>query len=128
LDTNVVLRLVLADHPDLSQKAKSIFEEAEKGRIEVFINHTTVAEVFWVLESFYRLDKAELVQLLTELLRFPNLRVNDKRLILTALNLVLKENISYIDAYNLVFAKKNQLTLKTFDRKSAKLVTASGLL
>ena len=121
LDTNIILRFLLADHPTLSKKAKNIFKEAEKGGVELFVNHTTIAEVFWVLESFYQLSRQELIQILSDLLRFPNLRVTDKRMILKTLNLLARENVSYIDAYNLIFARKNNLELKTFDRKLEKL-------
>ncbi len=121
LDTNIILRFLLADHPTLSKKAKNIFKKAEKGEIELFVNHTTIAEVFWVLESFYQLSRQELIQILSDLLRFPNLRVTDKRMILKTFNLLARENVSYIDAYNLIFARKNNLELKTFDRKLEKL-------
>ena len=121
LDTNIILRFLLADHPTLSKKAKNIFKEAEKGEIELFVNHTTIAEVFWVLESFYQLSRQELIQILSDFLRFPNLRVTDKRMILKTFNLLARENVSYIDAYNLIFARKNNLELKTFDRKLEKL-------
>ena len=121
LDSNVILRFLLADHSQLSQKAKSIFESAEKGRVELFLNHTTIAEVYWVLESFYNLPKSEIVQILSQLLRFPNMKVPEKRMIFKVLNLLSQENISYIDAYNLVFARKNSLELKTFDKRLEKL-------
>ncbi len=125
LDSNVILRFLLADHPQLSQKAKSIFETAEKGKSELFINHTTIAEVYWVLESFYNLPKQEIIQILSQLLRFPNMKVPEKRMIFEVLDLLSQENISYIDAYNLIFAQKNNLELKTFDKKLEKLSRSS---
>ncbi len=97
-------------------------KKAEAGKFELFVNHTTIAEVFWVLESFYQLPRQELIQILTDFLRFPNLKVAEKRMILEMLNLLAQENISYIDAYNLIFARKNKLELKTFDRRLEKLV------
>ena len=123
LDTNVILRFLLADHPKLSLKAKTIFKAAEEGKAELFINHTTVAEVFWVLESFYKVPKKELVQILGRLLRFPNLKVIEKKVIFATLHLITQENISYIDAYNLTCAQKKQLKLKTFDKKLEKLAS-----
>ncbi len=125
MDSNVVLRFLLADHPQLSQKAKSIFESAEKGKCELFLNHTTIAEVYWVLESFYNLSKSEIIQVLSQLFRFPNIRVPEKRIIFQVLDLLSQENMSYIDAYNLVFARKNELGLKTFDKRLEKLFGGS---
>ena len=127
LDTNVILRFLLADHPQLSQEAKAIFEKAEAGKVKLFLNHTTIAEVFWVLESFYKLTKEEIIEIITGLLRFPNMKVPEKRMMLGVLSLLNRRNISYIDAYNLIFARKNGLELKTFDKKLERLFKSKSV-
>ena len=121
LDSNVVLRFLLADHPQLSLKAKDIFKEGEQDKAFLAINHTTVAEVVWVLESFYRLKSDKVAELMIDLVNLTNVKIIKKNMIVKALVLSAGRKIDYIDAYNLIFAKTNQLELKTFDNKLAKM-------
>ena len=126
LDTNIILRFLLRDHRTLSKKAQRIFSMAEAGKIELVINHTTVAEVFWVLKTVYDVPKTELVSLLTELISFPHVKIPKKRLVLKALEILGQCNISYVDAYNLAYARGHGLGLHTFDKKLSKAFKRSG--
>ena len=53
LDTNVTLRFLLADDPNQSPKAKELFELAESGGVRLRLSHVAVAELVWVLGSFF---------------------------------------------------------------------------
>ncbi len=121
LDTNIILRFLLNDHPTLSQKAKRVFRAAEKGRLLLFINHTTFAEVFWVLIKFYKIPKKEVLNILVDLLNFPNLNILSRRFIQETLFLLERFNVSYVDAYNIVYANQKDLELLTFDKKLHKI-------
>jgi len=53
LDANVILRFLLADDRSQSPKAKALFELAQAGKLTLFVSHVTLAEVSWVLLSYY---------------------------------------------------------------------------
>ncbi len=121
LDTNIILRFLLNDHRQLSSEAKRIFQQGEHHKAYLVINHVTLAETVWVLESFYQLAADKVARLLIDLINLPNVKVPQKSLIVEALLLAAKKKIAYIDAYNLLFARNKSLRLKTFDRQLKKL-------
>jgi predicted nucleic acid-binding protein len=67
LDANVILRFLLADDPGQSPKARTLFELAQAGRLTLFISHVTLAEVSWVLLSYYGFERSKRAQALREL-------------------------------------------------------------
>lgn len=52
LDTNVILRYLLADHPSQSKKAKDFFQRLATGEEKVIISPLTVMETVYFLEKF----------------------------------------------------------------------------
>ncbi|HHV78454.1 MAG TPA: type II toxin-antitoxin system VapC family toxin [Firmicutes bacterium] len=51
LDTDVIIRFLLNDHPDHSLRAKTLVEKAERGEITLRITPHIICEVVYVLES-----------------------------------------------------------------------------
>jgi predicted nucleic acid-binding protein len=53
VDTNVFLRFFVKDVDAQYEKARELFEKAEAGNIRLETSELVVAEIVWVLESFY---------------------------------------------------------------------------
>ncbi len=87
IDSNVILRYVLNDHPDLSAKAGALFAAVESGTAEVTCNPVTLSEVVWVLGSYYKVPRNEIADGLSVILKQTGVHVPDKDLYLTALAL-----------------------------------------
>jgi len=121
LDTNILLRFILNDHPQLSLQAKHIIDQASEQNHKLIINHATLAETYFVLNKVYKLDNKKISKVLTLLLKLPNIYIYKRPLILATLDLLTRHNISFIDAYNLIHAKNYRLTLQTFDNQLKKL-------
>lgn len=51
LDTNVILRHLLADHPTLSPAAREILRQVEDGELEVWTSDLAIAEIVFVLSN-----------------------------------------------------------------------------
>lgn len=117
VDTNVILRLILADEPKLSIQAKEIFDLAETGQTKIYIDEVVVAEVVWVLSSFYRQPKQDIVRHLKDMISQTWIVNPRKKLVLAALDLFLETNLSYIDAWILSVSRHRKIELKTFDKK-----------
>lgn len=58
LDANVVVRFLVHDPPELGDRALRLMWRAETGEVRLHLTHLALAEVFWVLKSFYRLPAA----------------------------------------------------------------------
>jgi len=64
-----------------------------------------IAEIVWVLESYYGLPKEEVQDKVEKILNTTNLICTNKDLILSALTLYSQKNIDFIDAYNALMMK-----------------------
>jgi predicted nucleic acid-binding protein len=120
VDTNIILRLILADEPKLSLQARAIFDRAETGQVEIYIDEIAIAEIVWVLSSFYRQPKQDIVRHLKDMISQTWIVNPRKKLVLAALDLFSETNLSYIDAWILSVSKQRKIELKTFDKKLGK--------
>lgn len=121
IDTNIFIRHLRGDDKLLSSKAKTVFAHAESGKYEIYVDEVIVAEVVWVLSSFYKETKENIVLRLTDILSQSWIVNPRKSLILKTLALFMKTNHSYIDCWALTVAKDEQLPLTTFDKSLDKL-------
>jgi len=98
IDSNVILRYLTQDPPGMAEKALKIFVDAKKGRLTLLITSLTMAEVVWVLESYYGHSKKQISETLTQFLLCDGLEVESLDLLLGALNLYQEKNIDFADA------------------------------
>lgn len=89
IDANVILRYLLNDVEDLAIKSKHIIE-----KIHVFIPNEIVAEVVYVLQKFYEVPRNEILLRLIELVKFENIDLPNKAIIIKAFD---KELLKCID-------------------------------
>ena len=75
-DTNFILRYLLADNEDQYNKAKMIFEEARVGKNQIEIEQSVFVEVIFVLSSFYKVPKLEIVNLLKSLFTYKGIKTD----------------------------------------------------
>jgi predicted nucleic-acid-binding protein len=121
VDTNVFLRFFVADIEDLYKKAKRLFEKAENGETRLITSEMVVAEIVWVLESYYGFMKEEVKEVVETLLHSKGIRVLNSKLIGDALNNYMDSNVDFIDAYNGNLMKKRGFKkVATFDKKHFK--------
>ncbi len=73
LDTNVVLRHLLQDHPDHSPRATALFARIGAGELTAHISSTVLTETVFTLERGYKLGKPAICDAMRALLDEPNL-------------------------------------------------------
>ncbi|MEJ2748702.1 MAG: PIN domain-containing protein [Anaerolineae bacterium] len=120
VDTNLFIRILTNDHPRLAQAALSVFQKAADGELTLVINDLLIAEIIWVLESFYELDASNIRQKVLKFLNTPGLKVEPADLSsrVPALNLYVEKNIDYIDAYIAAWMKAHDISIiYTFNKK-----------
>jgi predicted nucleic acid-binding protein len=98
IDANVILRYITKDPPAMAEAARKVFSEAQKGKVGLKIIPLIVAEVVWVLESFYNYSKTQIAETLIQLLLCDGLEVEQLSLLIEALTLYQKKNLDFADA------------------------------
>jgi predicted nucleic acid-binding protein len=117
VDANVILRYLTKDPPAMAEAAFKIFDEARSGKISLLIIPITVAEVVWVLESFYEYPKQQIAETMTQFLMCGGLEVESLDLLIGALTLYHEKNLDFADAILAITAlRKGPKIIYSFDR------------
>ncbi len=121
VDTNFFLRFLLADNKKQFEEVKTLFNQAAQGRVNLFTSIVVYFEIYWVLSSFYKQNKVDIVNTLEHILEMKFIFFEEQEILEIALRMFAERNLSLEDCYNLVFAKsKKAKAFKTFDRKLTK--------
>ena len=54
LDTNLLVRYLTEDEPAKADAVENLLDKASRGEVRLVIPSVVMAELVWVLESFYR--------------------------------------------------------------------------
>ena len=117
LDTNVLIRFLVEDNKSQKDQAEEWFLEAQNGKRRIVIKPLVVAEACFVLESFYKKSRKEIVQVLQVFLSQRWLKVEDRDALLNMWKWYLK-NLHFVDSFLLSWAELNELTLLSFDKQA----------
>lgn len=69
LDTNVLIRFLVEDDAEQTERATRLLSRADERGEPCFVSDVVVCETVWVLQRSYRLGKSEIVEILDRLLR-----------------------------------------------------------
>jgi predicted nucleic acid-binding protein len=117
LDTNVILRHLIGDHPEHSPRASAYLRRVELREIEVHLADTVVFETVFTLERFYKVDKVHIRDVLLPLLDLSGVLLPGKSRYEKVFDLYIQHNLSFADAYHAVLAQHLGLTqIVSFDR------------
>jgi len=64
VDANILLRFLTGEPPDLAQRAFRLIQKAEFGEVTLRLSPIVVAEVLWVLYSFYKYFRVQIAEVL----------------------------------------------------------------
>ena len=117
IDTNIFIRFLVNDIPRKADACEKIFKNAVAKKETLFTTEMVIAEIIWVLESYYDLSQKEAQEKVEKILNTPNLICPRKDLILNALTIYGEKKIDYIDAYNaLILKDKGIKELYSYDK------------
>ena len=119
LDTNIIIRYLTEDDVKQAQRVELLFRKIATPKLE--IPDVVIVEIAYVLLSYYKLTKEDVVEKINVLVDFKKFKTN-KKLIKKTLDFYKNNNISFVDSYisALVFYKKNEF-LFTFDKALLKI-------
>jgi predicted nucleic acid-binding protein len=120
LDTNVLIRHLTGDPPAQARRATAFLERAD----ELLLPDLIVAEVVYVLESFYELKPKRVTELVRAVIAFTAVVVVDEALLLRALEVYEVERIDFAEAYLVASAEASGVkSIASFDRSIDRVTT-----
>ncbi|MBU2603172.1 MAG: PIN domain-containing protein [Actinobacteria bacterium] len=118
VDTNVFLRFLTNDVPEQADAAEALFRRAAAGEVGLVTNTIVVAEIVWVLESYYRLTRPDVMERALAVAHMDGLALPESDIITEALLEYAESNVDFIDAYNAGWIRHRGLRrIATFDQK-----------
>ncbi len=120
IDTNIVVRLLLADDPGQTARARQLLE-AEV----VFVPLTVVLETEWVLRKAYRLPGPQVLAALRAFAALPQVEVEAPERLARALNLSAG-GLDFADALHLTSAAPDP-RFATFDSDLVRTASMLGV-
>jgi len=117
LDTNVLIRFLTVDRNKKYKKLHSFFESLERGELRVELKLIVLFQVIYVLKSFYKVPKKEIVGGLTQLLGYKGITIKEKKIVQQALDLWRDNNVEIVDCYLIACLEKDaQSIIYSYDR------------
>ncbi len=98
VDANVVLRFLTGDPPPMAEQAAALFQAVEQGKLRLVLDTIVLAEVVWVLQSFYRYRPSEIAPVLREFLLQDGIEAEEKDVLFQALSFYEMKNVDFADA------------------------------
>ena len=128
LDTNVLVRYIIADDKKQYEAAKKYIEGAITDEF-LFIPISVSVELEWVLRSLYEVNKELIIITFNRLLESREIEFHEESAIEVALSLFAESNADFADCLHIACAQSQSRTpLMTFDRKASRVDGAKLLV
>jgi predicted nucleic acid-binding protein len=120
VDTNVLVRHLTGDPPELARRATRFLGAAA----DLLIVDLVVAETVYVLESFYDTPRTQIAEAVRSLLAFPSAVAVDPALLLRAIEIYEIDRLDFADAYLVACAETTGVgRVASFDRSIDRVTT-----
>jgi len=121
IDTNLLVRYLTEDDPEKAKSVERLLKKAGKGEIRIILPSVVIAELVWVLESYYEMEAGEISGLVEAISNTPGVEAQDKNILREALKTYAKKGIDFVDAWILEFARERKIkTVYSFDKRHFK--------
>lgn len=120
-DTNVFLRFLLKDNKRLYRQAKKYFLQAKKGKVSLLLLPQVVFEIDYVFRGVYSLSRKESADILSALVKSPDLEVKERKILIESVEKYRKLNIDLSDIYLSEKAKEQKAEILSFDKNFKKI-------
>lgn len=118
VDANVFLRYLTNDDPAKAASVERLLDQAANGDIRLVTTEMVLAEIVWVLESYYDRTREQIAALVKGMLATSELTVLNGHLIGDAVGLYENGRLDFIDAYLLArMAEQGIDEIYSYDKK-----------
>ena len=112
IDSNTIIKYLVADNKILHEKAKTFFAGVRNGTTKIFLEQIVFAEVVDLLSSRYNVPREKINETLCYLIKYRGINCEDKAIFLKALEIYTSSEFNISDA--LLLAKANILNYQVF--------------
>jgi len=124
VDTNVLIRHLTGDPPDLAARATTFLAEAD----ELLLPDLIVAEIVYVLESYYEVPTEDVARLVRSVIAFAPIQTLDPAVLLRSLEVYETHRIDFAEAYLVASAEAAGIPdIVSFDRSIDRVATAKRI-
>ena len=124
VDTNILIRHLTGEPPQQARRATAFLAAAD----ELLLPDLIVAEVIFVLESFYEVQRERLAELVRAVIGFQPIVVVDAPLLLRALEVYEVDRLDFAAAYLVASAEASGVgKIASFDRSIDKIATVKRI-
>ena len=117
LDTNVIVRFLTGNNDEKFKGVYVFFQDIEQGKIKIELKLIVLFQTIFVLKSFYKVPKSQIVKAMKGLLKLRGLKILDKKTVVSMIDIWDSNNIEIVDAYLIACLEKNsQNILYSYDR------------
>ena len=124
VDTNILIRHIISDPPDLAVRAGTFIDEAD----ELLVPDLIVAETVHVLESVYELSCDEVAAFVRSVISYRSIRTQNPALLAKALDIYQDHRIDFAEAYLAAAAESSGVgAVASFDRAVDRVPTITRI-
>ena len=124
VDSNILVRHLTGDPPDQARRATEFLRSGQ----DLVLVDLVVAEVVYVLESVYELERERVAELVRAIVGFPTVVVADEALLLRALEIYEQYRIHFAESYLAACAELSGVgVVASFDRDIDRVPTIRRL-
>jgi predicted nucleic acid-binding protein len=124
IDTNVLVRHLTGDPPEMAHRATAYLSNAK----ELLLTDLIVAETIYVLESFYETPRSQIAEVIRSLLALRSVLVVDRDVLLRALEIYETDRLDFAEAYLVACAESTGVgEIASFDRSIDRIPTVQRI-
>jgi predicted nucleic-acid-binding protein len=120
LDTNVILRYLLNDHPQHFQLAQLFMAKVITGETTVYIPDSVLSECIYVLLKVYKVPKIKTCEILTKLLNYQGVSEINRDILVSSYKLFSEHTVDIVDTIVHATAKYQHWDVFSFDQDMKK--------
>jgi predicted nucleic acid-binding protein len=118
IDTNVFLRVLVREDEKAFGDCKALLGAIREGKYKAVTSGLVLAEMVWVLRSYYGVERNEVCEKLKGMLALKNLRIVDGYDHGLAVKLYSEHNVKFIDACiaSISQVREKKVTVVSYDK------------
>jgi predicted nucleic-acid-binding protein len=122
LDTNVLIRHLTGDPPEMASRATAALGREE----QLLLADLVLAECVYVLESYYEVERTRVAELMRAAISLPSVVTVDRASLLRALELYELERLDFAEAYLVAQAEATGVgEVLSFDRSIDRIASVN---
>lgn len=127
LDTNAVVSMFTDRNERQRDEVVSAFDQAMRGEIELVLHQHVVSETVFTLLNIYRIDSAQVSQIIRDLIDHPNVLLENDLTLEEVLRLWPSVLRDFGDSIVAAIAREKAYSVFTFDKAFQKVLKRLGI-